>query len=99
MNASVRVEKNRIQNLDIRVTPGLGVGYQIVERPDFNANVEGGLAWVYEEYYDRSRRRMKISRCDWRITIDKTLWEKLKLFSDCAYFPSMQNASKYLAWI
>ena len=30
----VRVEKNRIQHLDIRVTPNVGVGWQIIETPD-----------------------------------------------------------------
>lgn len=93
--ANVRVEKNRIINLDIRVTPAVGVGYQFVEQPDFNANVEGGLAWVYEEYSTISSPNENFSlRLAYHI--DKTLWDKLKLFSDCAYFPSMQNTSKYL---
>jgi hypothetical protein len=92
---TVRVEKNRIINLDIRVTPAVSVGYQFVERPDFNASVEGGLAWVYEEYSTAIQPNENFSlRLAYHI--DKTLWEKLKLFSDCAYYPSMQNSSKYL---
>jgi len=96
VNASVRVEKNRIQNLDIRVTPGLGLGYQIVERPDFNANVEGGLAWVYEDYTNIGKPSENVSlRLAYHV--DKTLWDsKLKVFSDCTYFPSIQNVSNYL---
>jgi hypothetical protein len=95
MTANVRVEKNRIQNLDLRVTPALGLGYQFVEKPDFNANVEGGLAWVYEEYSTLPQPNENFSlRLAYHI--DKTFWETLKLFSDCAYFPSMENASKYL---
>jgi Protein of unknown function, DUF481 len=66
-----------------------------VERPDFNASVEGGLAWVYEEYSTAIQPNENFSlRLAYHI--DKTLWEKLKLFSDCAYYPSMQNSSKYL---
>jgi putative salt-induced outer membrane protein YdiY len=95
MTANIRVEKNRIQNLDLRVTPALGVGYQFVERPDFNANVEGGLAWVYEDYTTLPNPNENFSlRLAYHI--DKTFWKTLKLFSDCAYFPSLENASKYL---
>jgi len=92
----VRVEKNRIQHLDIRVTPNAGVGYQFVETPDFNANVQGGLAWVYEDYTNIGVPDQNISlRLAYHI--DKTLWdERLKAFSDCAYYPSIQNVSDYL---
>ena len=92
----IRVEKNRIQHLDIRVTPNAGFGYQFVERPDFNANVQGGLAWVYEDYTNIGTPDENLSlRLAYHI--DKTLWkERLKAFSDCAYFPGLQNASKYL---
>lgn len=97
MNASVRVEKNRIEFLDIRVTPALGAGYQLVERPDFNADVEGGLAWVYEDYSNIGAPNENVSlRLAYHV--DKTLWDsRLKVFSDCAYFPSIQNVSNYLA--
>ena len=92
----VRVEKNRIQHLDIRVTPNAGFGYQFVETPDFNANVQGGLAWVYEDYTNIGTPDENLSlRLAYHI--DKTLWsERLKAFSDCQYFPGLQNASKYL---
>jgi putative salt-induced outer membrane protein YdiY len=92
----VRVEKNRIEHLDIRVTPNAGFGYQFVETPDFNANVQGGLAWVYEDYTNIGTPDENLSlRLAYHI--DKTLWsEKLKAFSDCQYFPGIQNASKYL---
>jgi putative salt-induced outer membrane protein YdiY len=95
-NASVRVEKNRILNLDIRVTPALGAGYQFVEQPDFNADVEGGLAWVYEDYTNTGTPDQTVSlRLAYHV--DKSLWtDKVKVFSDCAYFPSIQNSSKYL---
>ena len=92
----VRVEKNRIQHLDIRVTPNAGFGYQFVETPDFNANVQGGLAWVYEDYTNIGVPDENLSlRLAYHV--DKTLWsERLKAFSDCQYFPGLQNASKYL---
>jgi hypothetical protein len=92
----IRVEKDRINHLDIRVTPNAGFGYQFVETPDFNANVQGGLAWVYEDYTNVAAPDENLSlRLAYHI--DKTLWsERIKAFSDCQYFPGLQNASKYL---
>ncbi len=92
----IRVEKNRIQNIDIRVTPNGGFGYQFSETPDFNANVQGGLAWVYEDYTNTATPDENVSlRLAYHV--DKMLWsEKLKVFSDCQYFPSIQNVSNYL---
>lgn len=94
--ADVRVEKNRILNLDIRVTPNAGVGYQFVETPDFNANVQGGLAWVYEDYTNIGTPSENLSlRLAYHV--DKSLWDsKVKVFSDCQYFPSIQNVADYL---
>ncbi|MGD0140245.1 MAG: DUF481 domain-containing protein [Tepidisphaeraceae bacterium] len=92
----VRVEKNRIQHLDIRVTPNVGVGWQIIETPDFNGNVQGGLAWVYEDYTNIGTPDENVSlRLAYHV--DKTFWAPiLKVFSDCAYYPSVQNVSDYL---
>src|SRR4030095_3884259 len=47
---ALRVEHDTIADLDIRVTPSAGVGYQWIEPPDLNSNTEAGLAWVYEDY-------------------------------------------------
>lgn len=94
-DANIRVEKNRILNLDIRVTPALSAGYQFIEQPDFNADVEGGLAWVYEDYTNIGAPDENVSlRLAYHI--DKTLWDKVKLFSDLAYFPSIQNDKDFL---
>ena len=92
----VRVEKNRIEHLDIRVTPNVGVGWQIVETPDFNADVQGGLAWVYEDYTNIGTPGENVSlRLAYHI--DKTFWAPiLRVFSDCAYYPSVQNTADYL---
>ncbi len=97
VDASVRVEKNRIQNLDIRVTPALSLGYQFVERPDFNANVQAGIAWVYEDYTNLPSPSENVS-LKLGYHIDKTVWkDKLKLYSDLTYYPSVESIDNYLA--
>lgn len=47
---SVRAERDRIADLDLRFTPAVGVGYQWFESPTFNLATEVGVAWVYENY-------------------------------------------------
>jgi hypothetical protein len=45
-----KVERDRIANLDLRLTPGIGVGYQWAESADFNFRTEAGATWVYEKH-------------------------------------------------
>ncbi|MGD0461671.1 MAG: DUF481 domain-containing protein [Tepidisphaeraceae bacterium] len=93
---NARVEKDRIEHLDLRLTPGVGVGYQMFEQPDFNLNFSGGLSWIYEDYSNLSSPNENISvRLAYHI--DKTLWDsRVKLFNDVVYFPSVQNVNDYL---
>jgi putative salt-induced outer membrane protein YdiY len=39
-----------VQDLDLRTTLGAGAGYQVFEDDDKSLGVEGGLAWVNEDY-------------------------------------------------
>ena len=48
----MKVEHDRIARLDYRVTPGVGVGYQWVEKPEINFYTEAGISYVYENYID-----------------------------------------------
>jgi putative salt-induced outer membrane protein YdiY len=88
---NMRVEKDRILNLDLRLTPGVGFGYQVVERPDFNLNFEGGISWVYEEFTNEPTPNENVSA---RLAyhIDKTLFNsRFKVFNEIAWLPSVQN--------
>src|SRR5262245_23217724 len=48
--AAGRAERDRIADLDLRLTLGGGVGYQWFETPTFNLNTEAGPAWIYEKF-------------------------------------------------
>ena len=48
--AGVRIERDKIADLDLRLTPSAGVGYQWFEGPTFNLSTEAGIAWIYEDY-------------------------------------------------
>jgi putative salt-induced outer membrane protein YdiY len=91
-----RVEKNRIIDLDLRLTPGAGVGYQWVEQPNLNFNTELGMAWVYQDYTNQPTAQENVSaRAAYHV--DATFFNgQLKLFNDVAVFPSVQNTSDFL---
>jgi len=50
--ANMKYEKDRIASLEMRLTPGAGLGYQWIERPDLNFFTEAGLTYVHEKYTD-----------------------------------------------
>jgi putative salt-induced outer membrane protein YdiY len=94
--ADTRVEKDRINNLDLRLTPGVGVGYNWVESPGLNFSTEAGGTWVYEKFTNVSSPRQDVSvRLSYHI--DKSFDAgKVKLFNDVTYLPSVQNSGNYL---
>jgi putative salt-induced outer membrane protein YdiY len=47
---SVRAERDGIADLELRLVPSVGLGYQWFENPTFNLSSEAGVAWIYEDY-------------------------------------------------
>jgi hypothetical protein len=91
-----RVEQDLVQFLNLRLTPGAGVGYQWVETPTLNFNTTAGMAWVYQDYSTLPTPSEQVSA---RLAyhVDATLFDsKVKVFNDVQYFPSVQNESDYL---
>ena len=44
-------ENDRFRDIRVRNNLGVGTGYQIAESEKLNLSVEGGLSWVYQDYY------------------------------------------------
>lgn len=93
--ANVQVQKDRIADLDLRFIPGAGLGYQWVETPKLNFFTEGGLSWVYEQYSHpddtREHAALRLAyHVDWQCN------DKVKLFHDLEYLPSLSSWSEYL---
>jgi putative salt-induced outer membrane protein YdiY len=89
----LRVERDRIAELDLRVSPSAGVGYQWVERPDFNLNTEAGVAWVYEDYEDGDSEEHFAGRLAYHV--DKELSDQVGVFHSLEYVPSVEDISDY----
>jgi putative salt-induced outer membrane protein YdiY len=89
----IRVEKDRIANLDLRVSPSAGLGYQWIEKPDFNFNTELGGGWVHESYTNDGSDSHFTARAAYHV--DKSFNERIKLFHDLEYLPSVERGSDY----
>ena len=92
---NLRYEKDRIANLDMRLTPGLGVGYQWVERADLNFDTEAGGTYVYEKYSDPSETRTYMAG-RFAYHLDKSFNEHVKGFHNLEYIPSTERLDVYL---
>jgi putative salt-induced outer membrane protein YdiY len=91
--ANARVERDRIAALDLRFTPGVGVGYQWVESADFNFNTEAGITWVYEDYETGDSDSHFAARLAYHV--DKKINEKVKLFHNLEYLPSLEDIDDF----
>jgi len=91
--ANARVERDRIAALDLRFTPGVGVGYQWVERDDFNFNTEAGITWVYEDYETGDSESHFAARFAYHV--DKKINDKVKLFHNLEYLPSLEDIEDF----
>ncbi len=87
---NLKYEKDRIANLDMRVTPGAGVGYQWIERADLNFSTEAGLAYICEKYTDPDdTREYMAGRLAYHL--DKSFNDHVKAFHNLEYLPSLER--------
>ncbi len=91
--ANARVERDRIANLDLRFTPGVGVGYQWVESADFNFNTEAGVTWVYEDYETGDSDSHFAARLAYHV--DRRINDKVKIFHNLEYLPSLEDIEDF----
>jgi putative salt-induced outer membrane protein YdiY len=93
--AALRYEHDRIADLDKRVIPGVGVGYQWFDTPDFKFDTEAGLAYVHEEFEDGDTNDAMSLRLAYHLK--KNLWEdKVALFHNLEYYPSLERIDDFL---
>ncbi|MGH7305890.1 MAG: DUF481 domain-containing protein [Candidatus Rokuibacteriota bacterium] len=86
---SVRVEQDKIADLDLRLTLAGGAGYQWFETPTFNLFTETGLAWVYEDYQGGDKDDYLAARFAYHV--DWTPHKVLKLFHNLEWLPDVTD--------
>jgi putative salt-induced outer membrane protein YdiY len=90
-----KVERDEVADLDVRLAPGAGVGYQWFEGPKFNFSTEAGIAWVYENYGNGETRSYFGPRLAY--SIDWTPIDPLMLYHKLEYLPAFDDfAGDYL---
>jgi putative salt-induced outer membrane protein YdiY len=90
---NLRIERDRIAGLDLRVIPGVGVGYQWVEGPAFNFSTEVGLSYVYENYDEGGSDDHLAARLAYHV--DKAINDKVAVFHNLEYLPSLERLDDY----
>jgi putative salt-induced outer membrane protein len=89
----VRADHDRIADLNLRLSPGVGVGYQWVEQPDFNFLTEAGISLVYENYDPGPTDTHVAGRLAYHV--DRKFNEQVLGFHNLEYLPSLEDASDF----
>ena len=84
-----KAERDGVAELELRLTPGAGVGYQWFEGPTFNFSTETGLVWVYENYKRTGTREFFGPR--FAYSVDWTPVQPLTLYHKLEYMPSFED--------
>jgi putative salt-induced outer membrane protein YdiY len=91
--AAMVAEHDQIADLDLRLIPSAGFGYQWVEREDLSFFTEAGLAWVYEDFRNAGTENRLSARLAYGGTY--TPHEMVTLFHDLEYFPSLEDIGDF----
>lgn len=86
---STKAERDAVAELEVRLAPGAGVGYQWFERPTFNLSTEAGLVWVYENFKRTGTREFFGPRLAY--SVDWTPIHLLLLYHKLEYMPSFED--------
>ncbi len=92
--ANALAVKDRIQDLNLRFVPGVGVGYQWIESAKMNFNTEAGLSWIYEDYKDEDIKQGVAARLAYHY--DHTFNENVKFFHNLEFIPGLESGTGYL---
>jgi putative salt-induced outer membrane protein YdiY len=86
-----KAERDGVAELELRLAPGAGVGYQWFEGPKFNFSTEAGLAWVYENFKRTGTREFFGPRLAY--AVDWTPAQRLLLYHKLEYLPAFDDIS------
>jgi putative salt-induced outer membrane protein YdiY len=89
--ATTRVERDRIADLDLRLTAGLGVGYQWIESPNLKFAMEAGLSWLFEDFDSGQDNDTIVLRLAYHV--HQRFHDRLLFFHDFEAFPSVEDFS------
>ncbi|HTO70719.1 MAG TPA: DUF481 domain-containing protein [Myxococcota bacterium] len=89
---NLRAEKDRFADLNLRLTTGLGLGYQWIETETTKFNTEAGLSYISEHLHDSSDNNYLAARIAWHL--DWSFYPDLTFFQYTNWYPSLYHISK-----
>jgi putative salt-induced outer membrane protein YdiY len=93
--AQAQASGDQLAFYDLRFVPSAGVGYRLVNKPDFTFTPEGGIAWVYQHFTNGTPEKHDFSLV-LAYHLTKKFNEMVSLFHNFDYYPSVENGSNYL---
>lgn len=95
--ANMKYEKDRIADLDMRLTPGAGLGYQWIERAGLNFFTEAGLTYVHEVYTEPDDTRdYMAARAAYHL--DFAFNSYVKGFHNLEVIPNVEDIEAFLVY-
>ena len=92
---NARGDKDRFANLNLRLTTGIGAGYQWVETDALKFNTEAGVSWVSENYHGETpNNNYAAARIAWNL--DWVVVPDMTFFQYTRWYPSLQRLSDHL---
>ena len=91
--ALMKIEHDRIANLDYRLSPGVGMGYEWSERWNLHFTTELGATDVYESYSNDGHQQHVALRAAYHV--DKKFNDAVTLFHDLEYLPAFEDPGDY----
>lgn len=92
--ALMKAEHDGVADLEYRLSPGVGGGYQWFEEPTFHLSTEAGITYVYEKFEDEDANDFVGPRLAY--AVDWTPVDPLKLYHTFEYNPAFDDFGDYL---
>ncbi|HVT90543.1 MAG TPA: DUF481 domain-containing protein [Tepidisphaeraceae bacterium] len=89
----IKAEHDRIADLNLRLSPGVGLGYQWIETPALSFNTEAGLSYVIEDYIHGDDDNHIGFRLAYHLK--KQLNESVGLFHNVEWVPAFEDPGDY----
>ncbi len=94
--AKADLEKDEIEEIDLRATSAVGLKYSWIEEIDYEVSVRSGLAFRYEKTSASNHQDMTDPAIDLGLEYVHYIKNSLSLESDLSYVPSLANFDKFL---
>lgn len=90
---NIDAEHDTIAGLDLRLVPGVGVGYQWVETPQLFFNTEAGISYLHRSFSHDGSDDTVAARLAYHLKFQ--INDKVSAFHDFEYFPGLDRIDDY----